>query len=659
MRAEAHPARRAQAKRLLLVFLASLAVRLVAALPVLIAPTPAEGVWPLADEAGYYTQASAWARMLVDGLSGEGADAEDVTQAYGRGGWPPAHPILLALSMLTFGESPAGARIAGLFVGALTTVVVLLWTRALIGEKAGMLAAGAHLLYPPFVAFSHLLWSENLYILLLLTAFWLATIAPRHDTGGGRLALAVGAGLALGLALLTRSAGLPFLALVPAWLLWHSRQSRRWFLAAPALLAALLALWPWQHHLAEREGHFVALSTNNGYNLLLGIYPGRKGESNRARKERMNRDIRKRVKESDLSRDQAARSLAIDEMKRRPTVFARSALGRLRRLWSSQGTVVRHGLQAAYPPIHPALAGGLAAAFVLAFLAFAAAALFGLSRRPPFADRLPLALVVAAGMVPPMLSVSTPRMALPLLALLLPAVGHGLAPGRRLGRWWWTAPAALLFAAVAIYTLLAWPPSSTSAHYSAVARLPGLGKGRAAVSDRVALRADGTCAALEVRTAGSGALSGVPAGREVWSVPEGGGVLLFGLRGTAAIEPAFEVECIETGASARVEPVKAADWHRWRATELAGVERLWLGGGVIGPSPWSDYPLPPALAASPTGLEITRIAADRERAKRIAARRAAEAERAKRRAEAAAEDDEDPETAETASDPEAEVPGDT
>ena len=145
------------------------------------------------------------------------------------------------------------------------------------GKKAGRWAALLGLLYLPFTLFAGLLLSETLFVFLFAWSLVLLLLAREWLTrpeGAWRLrgfALVAGAGVLLGLGVLTRSTGLGFLPLAALWLAWsNSAPLRRRLLSAFFLLVVCgLTLLPWLARNYAAYGHILVDSTG-GYNLWLG-----------------------------------------------------------------------------------------------------------------------------------------------------------------------------------------------------------------------------------------------------------------------------------------------------------------------------------------------------------------------------------------------------
>ena len=96
----------------------------------------------------------------------------------------------------------------------LTSFLVYRIACRLRGERAGLAAGTFVAFYPSHVAFSHLLWAETLFLLLVTAALHQLLATDER----GCLRSAVLAGLILGLATLVRSVGVVLLAASVLWI---------------------------------------------------------------------------------------------------------------------------------------------------------------------------------------------------------------------------------------------------------------------------------------------------------------------------------------------------------------------------------------------------------------------------------------------------------
>lgn len=599
-------------RRLLLsLFLLSLLVRAIFLTPVLVS-----GVPPLYDERAHYQRAVAMARVGAASLTGVPPTRAERDAAYAFGAWPPLHSLILSLPLALFGEHVPVARLTVALLSALTTPLLFLLTSRLSTRRAGIWAAGAHILYPGFVGFAHLLWSETTFIAFLVGALYLAVLAASETTRPRRL-LAALAGAALGCSLLTRAAGLPFLLLVPAWLFFRTRREPSMRLALPLLLAgtALAAITPWEVVLARREGSVVILSTAAGPNLLLGNNPwGSDEEGSPDVKYQVKRAIAAYAQEHLVSREVAARNIALEYIATHPDEVPSRILSKLRALWGADTTILRHVLRAGYPPMPSALAALIWAGLVISFIAlvsFGAAGLFGDPER--LSERGLILGGIVAVLLPPLVTISSTRMALPALALLCPAFGHAAA---RVSRGMPRRPlllagavAALLAANIGTLPLSGQRPVGSSIYYAGmISRVAAAFSWGARFSDVIQLRRGEATEAGDIAIAIAGeAYAFEERGRRAEEDGGGGRVVTW----RPDDQPTFTATIVSrdagegrlsgaealsitlaparaTGGSGdnppAVTPIRADAWRRWRPAGMRGVEFRWLGG-TTAPSP--------------------------------------------------------------------------
>ncbi len=221
-------------------------------------------VRPLGDEV-YYVLVAA---NLADGLGHVyGGDAFALR--------PPAHAWLLSLvtdpdavlAVPGAGDGPA-VRVEALrpllllevLLGTALCLATALLGAVLFDARTGLLAGAVAAVYPTFVAYSHLLWSETLFALLVTTALACAVRAEERRSA----ALAALAGAVFGLAALTREIAAPVAAAVAVWAWWTApRGGRPAALARGALLVACAAavILPWTARNYARFGRIVPVST--------------------------------------------------------------------------------------------------------------------------------------------------------------------------------------------------------------------------------------------------------------------------------------------------------------------------------------------------------------------------------------------------------------
>lgn len=134
-------------------------------------------------------------------------------------------------------------------LGAALVLATFLLGRSLFDARTGLVAAALVGLDPVLVAYSHYLWSETLFA-VLLTAGLIAAVATRRT---GRAACAFGTGLLFGAAALTREAAVPVAACCGVWwIVGAATGERRRAFSLVLLLAvggAVVVLpWSWRNH---------------------------------------------------------------------------------------------------------------------------------------------------------------------------------------------------------------------------------------------------------------------------------------------------------------------------------------------------------------------------------------------------------------------------
>ena len=187
---------------------------------------------------------------LAHALVTEGAyvDAFDPQQAP-HAKYPPVFPALLAVLMAL------GARTWTAFklIPALATVAAVgltyLWATRRLGLRGGVLATGMFAVSSTVIYYSHWILSDPVFVAFTLLALWLL---EREGTSWPTLAAGAAA---VGLAYFTRSAGLPLLVALLAWLALQ----RRWRAVAGvgAGLGVPALLW-WMRGRGVQVGDYVS-----------------------------------------------------------------------------------------------------------------------------------------------------------------------------------------------------------------------------------------------------------------------------------------------------------------------------------------------------------------------------------------------------------------
>jgi 4-amino-4-deoxy-L-arabinose transferase-like glycosyltransferase len=184
----------------------------------------------------------------------------------------PIYPAFLA--MVTFGHKVfLPIVLSQSLIGAGTVLCAALLAREMFGNAAAIIAATITAFYPYYVVHDTAMQETSLYTFLTALAIFLLLRA--HRSGSGMMA--GGAGLTLGMAVLTRANLAPFALFAPLWLAIPAqcptvpRRQRLWT-AVVCLAVLALTVSPWLVR-SFRLGGSVTLSTETGYFLWLGNNP--------------------------------------------------------------------------------------------------------------------------------------------------------------------------------------------------------------------------------------------------------------------------------------------------------------------------------------------------------------------------------------------------
>jgi hypothetical protein len=155
-------------------------------------------------------------------------------------------------------------------LGTLLVAATMALTGLLFRELRPALVAGwIAALYPTFVAYSHYLWSETLFALLVTAALCGVVAVERRRS----FALAAATGVLFGLSSLTRDVGIPVAGVCALWWPWTAAPAgRRRAAAQAALMLAVAAaiVLPWTVRNYRVLGRFVPVSTVGWYSAAAG-----------------------------------------------------------------------------------------------------------------------------------------------------------------------------------------------------------------------------------------------------------------------------------------------------------------------------------------------------------------------------------------------------
>ncbi|NQZ96449.1 MAG: glycosyltransferase family 39 protein [Myxococcales bacterium] len=538
---------------------------------------------PAFDEKVYVQRGEAIAELAQTLAEGERPSPRSLERMYAEGVWPPLYPALVAVG-LGHGSDATGARWIGVLVSSATSVLIFFVTGRIAGRRAAVAAAALHAVHPSFVAYAHLLWSETLFVAVLVCAVLAALATCSARTGARRAGGAVACGVALGLAALTRASGATALIAVPAWLLFAlDRSQRRFAHAALAFVTALVVISPWQVVLYANEGHPVVLSTAAGYNLL-------KLNSDFTSKAAVRAAIDEYAAEHAVAENRAGTTLALraiaDDL---PRFVERCAL-RFRRVFGMDEFVLRHLVHVIYPPLPGALLFGIFALLAATPLVWTGLTAIGVASGAGSAPgRALLLLLIATGLAAPVIAIGNSRMGLPLIALGIPFAGIGLANLRALER----IPVRVAAGTLVLLCLasLATLPADRSASalragfvsgwYRELADPTGwLKPPGSATLDCVKLRVNAPVDPDEIEIRSKDvAYTFLETGgtRLVWNTGGERSRIMDVAAQAGAGRLVLELRSRETGASALLHPLEQNLHRTWQPSGLPGIDARWCG----------------------------------------------------------------------------------
>jgi 4-amino-4-deoxy-L-arabinose transferase-like glycosyltransferase len=168
----------------------------------------------------------------------------------------PLYPLFIAASVLTLGEELRSLALAQHLLGVVSVGVTYLLGRLIFGRPAGLLAGLLVAIDGPLLIYERYVLSEALFALLLGLATLAAIVAVKRGRWGGWVL----AGVALGLAILTRPVAQVLIPLVGLTaLLAGGRRWRGGLVGLAALLVGLaLVQGPWMLRNALTQGNLSA-----------------------------------------------------------------------------------------------------------------------------------------------------------------------------------------------------------------------------------------------------------------------------------------------------------------------------------------------------------------------------------------------------------------
>ena len=182
--------------------------------------------------------------------------------------FPPGYPAAILIGFKAVHDGVLAGRAVSVLASALTVIPLMLLAWRLFGVRTSVFAGLFYAILPLRLQISNMVWSESLYLLLLMTGVWLWLLETERPSVTGSTA----SGLLFGAAYLTRPEGL--LSASVLWLLTipvHRRWTVvRWRSAVLFALAAMVLALPYVIFLHKHTGKW-SLTSKTGMNLKTAI----------------------------------------------------------------------------------------------------------------------------------------------------------------------------------------------------------------------------------------------------------------------------------------------------------------------------------------------------------------------------------------------------
>jgi hypothetical protein len=262
----------------------------------------------------------------------------------------PGYPVALSpLFLVTGGEPPVlWARWQNAVFGVIAVGLVMAAAGRLFDDRAACFAGLAAAFYPGAIATSTFVLSEGPFCPLMVAHGLLWMVALAAPAPGRQVLFGAVAGIAAGLATLTRASWLLFTPFALTWALVGAALSRgacvrRHACVGVGMLCGLvLTMAPWWIRNAWVVDAFVPTTLQVGESLYDGLHPGATGASDMRFVDRFRRELRAEQREfggsphDDFERklDRRMRDAALDWAREHPGQVLRLATVKFLRIWN-------------------------------------------------------------------------------------------------------------------------------------------------------------------------------------------------------------------------------------------------------------------------------------------------------------------------------------
>jgi 4-amino-4-deoxy-L-arabinose transferase-like glycosyltransferase len=286
--------------------------------------------------------------------------------------FPPGYSFALAPLFKIFFPSYRIAQILNTVLGILSCLFTYGISKKTFGEQAALLTLGIMALSPTNVIWSAIIFSENLFLPLLLGVIllWIHSVQnPPFNKGGlewiqgRRFYKLLLSGMLLGIASLTRGQAVLLPGVLFFWVLLNKKSLSSSFIAALIVsFFMIVTILPWTIRNKEVLGSFEFISTNTGINLLIGNHPGATGGYHDPEGGYPGGD-------DEITQNRLCREAALSYIYTHPFQFIKLIPIKIFLLWCADSTFTfRHDL---LTKLSPAIGYPLiGAAFILYYLSF-------------------------------------------------------------------------------------------------------------------------------------------------------------------------------------------------------------------------------------------------------------------------------------------------
>jgi 4-amino-4-deoxy-L-arabinose transferase-like glycosyltransferase len=339
----------------------------------------------------------------------------------------------------------------------------------LFGGRAAAVAAVAAAADPELVTYSHHLWSENVFALLLVLALAALVAGARR----GALPLALSAGAFLGLAALTREIGLAVVLVSAAWWVTAAAVPRSRALAGGAALlaAAALLVLPWTARNYQQFGRLVPLATNTWYSAGAGnVFEDPWWAPPGEREAEYNRSYRQSGDEMERM-DFARRHTLVAIQEHQPTWLLKKLVRNGSQLLGPDSFLFYKFRQRAYGDVSQATIRLLVVVSALFYAFVFAGAVLGLAGTPRRREAALSLAILAVWLAVHLYAIANSRHRMPFEPLLLVWASHAAAHWRALS--WTPGRRAAAILALAVFFGVFCPWATLYSHASFAWRLGG------------------------------------------------------------------------------------------------------------------------------------------------------------------------------------------